>query len=70
MYQKHATCVRCLRPTWHHALKTTEVDVCTVVQQVEDLVSILLHLVLDVHLATALVLQHKACGTCMSRLAA
>ena len=44
-----------LQNTGHHALETTEVDVGTVGQQVKHLISILLHLVLDVHLAPALV---------------
>ena len=41
--------------TGHHALEAAEVDVRAVVEQVEHLVRILLHLVLDVHLAGALV---------------
>lgn len=47
---------KCQEVTWHHALQPTEVDVCTVVQQVKDLICVLLHLVLDVHLAALLVL--------------
>lgn len=42
--------------TWHHALQSTEVDVCAVVKQVKDLVGVLLDLILDVHLAALLVL--------------
>mmetsp|Transcript_45079 Transcript_45079/g.134563 ORF Transcript_45079/g.134563 Transcript_45079/m.134563 type:complete len:343 (-) Transcript_45079:34-1062(-) len=46
-----------LLDAWHHALEATEVHVAArVAQQVKDLVGILLNLVLDVHLATALVL--------------
>ncbi len=37
--------------TGHHALEAAEVDVGAVVEQVEHLVGVLLHLVLDVHLA-------------------
>mmetsp|Transcript_1215 Transcript_1215/g.880 ORF Transcript_1215/g.880 Transcript_1215/m.880 type:complete len:346 (-) Transcript_1215:11-1048(-) len=40
----------------HHSLKTAEVDVSTVAELVEDLVGVFLNLVLDVHLATLLVL--------------
>ena len=42
--------------TRHHALETAEVDVCAAFQQVKDLVSVLLNLILDVHLAALLVL--------------
>ena len=42
--------------TGHHTLETTEVDVSTGVKLVEDLVSVLLNLVLNVHLSTVLVL--------------
>ena len=39
----------------HHALKSAEVHVCAFVHSVEHLVGVLLHLVLDVHLAALLV---------------
>ena len=39
-----------------HTLKSTEVDVRTVLEEVEHLLGVLLDLVLDVHLATILVL--------------
>ena len=42
--------------TGHHTLETTEVDVSTGVKLGEDLVSVLLNLVLNVHLSTVLVL--------------
>ena len=42
--------------TRHHALEATKVDVGTTVELVEDLVSIFLNLILDVHFATLLVL--------------
>mmetsp|Transcript_5995 Transcript_5995/g.10231 ORF Transcript_5995/g.10231 Transcript_5995/m.10231 type:complete len:380 (+) Transcript_5995:74-1213(+) len=44
----------------HHALEAAEIDVAALVEAVEDLVSVLLHLVLDVHLATLLVLHLAA----------
>lgn len=40
-----------------HTLEATEVDVSAIVKEVKQLVSVLLHLVLDVHLATVLVLH-------------
>ena len=39
----------------HHSLKTTEVDVGTVLKLLEDLVGVFLNLVLDVHLSSVLV---------------
>lgn len=42
--------------TWHHALQSTEVDVCAVIQQIEDLICVLLNLILDVHLTALLIL--------------
>jgi hypothetical protein len=41
--------------TRHHALKSAEVHVCSFVHSVEHLISVLLDLVLDVHLAALLV---------------
>ena len=46
----------------HHSLQTTEVDVSTTIQKLENLIAVLLDLVLDVHLATALVLLLPAEG--------
>ena len=40
----------------HHTLKTAEVDVGSVLQLGEDLIGVFLNLVLDVHLATLLIL--------------
>jgi hypothetical protein len=40
----------------HHSLQSTEVDVSTVVQLVENLIGILLNLILNVHLSSILVL--------------
>lgn len=40
-----------LSDTRHHALQAAEEDVGAVFQQVEHLVGVLLHLILDVHLA-------------------
>ena len=40
----------------HHPLQTTEVDVRSAVQELEDFIAVLLNLVLHVHLATVLVL--------------
>lgn len=44
-----------LQDARHHSLESTEVDVSTLVQPGEDVVGVLLHLVLNVHLATPLV---------------
>ncbi len=46
----------------HHSLKTTEVDVGSVVELLENLISVLLNLVLDVHLSSALVLLFTGKG--------
>ena len=41
-----------LQDTRHHTLEPAEIDVSTLVKATKDLISILLHLVLDVHLST------------------
>lgn len=41
---------------WHHPLQTAKADAHTSIQKLENLITLLLDLVLDVHLATALVL--------------
>ena len=46
----------------HHSLQTTEVDVSTTIQKLENLIAVLLDLVLDVHLAAAPVLLLPAEG--------
>mmetsp|Transcript_14041 Transcript_14041/g.20423 ORF Transcript_14041/g.20423 Transcript_14041/m.20423 type:complete len:349 (-) Transcript_14041:121-1167(-) len=46
----------------HHSLKTTEVDVGSVVKLLEYLISILSYLILDVHLSTVLVLLFTGKG--------
>ena len=54
--------------TGHHSLKTAEVHVGAVSQLIENLVSILLNLILDVHLSTLLVLLFTGEGVVKSEV--